>query len=100
TEGLNSENKLDIYENILSAFILSWLTLLLERKYRFTDEMINFLEKDYDYLQSFLSTNICDQETVELLYKSPSIQQILIIIRLLRTGEKTGSRMKIKLLFV
>ncbi|CAF1263942.1 unnamed protein product [Adineta steineri] len=91
TECLNIENKLDIYENILSAFILSWLTLLLERKYRFTDEMINFLEKDYDYLQSFLSTNICDQETVELLYKSPSIQQISIIIRLLRTGEKTGS---------
>jgi len=64
----------------------------------FSDDIINFLQKDYEYLQSFLSINICDQQTVQLLNKSASIQQISMIIELLRTGEKRGShtsRMKI-----
>jgi hypothetical protein len=53
--------------------------------------MINLLQKDYEYLQVFLSTNICDQKIVQLLNKSFSIQQISMIINLLKTGEKNGS---------
>ncbi len=59
----------------------------------FSDEIINFLQKDYEYLQTFLSINICDQEIVQLLIKSSSIQQISTIIYLLRTGEKNGSNL-------
>ena len=55
--------------------------------------MINFLQRDYEYLQTFLSTNICDPEIVQLLNKSSSIQQISTIIDLLRTGEKNGSNL-------
>jgi hypothetical protein len=65
--------------------------------------MINFLQKDYEYLQTFLSTNICDEKIVQLLKKSSSIQQISMIINLLRTGEKNGSntsRMKIEQKFL
>jgi hypothetical protein len=36
SECLNIDNKLDIYENILSSFIQAWTTILLERKYRFS----------------------------------------------------------------
>lgn len=57
----------------------------------FSDEMTNFLQKDYEYLQTFLSTNITDQKLVESLMKSSPMQQILIIINLLRTGEKNGT---------
>lgn len=57
----------------------------------FSNEMTNFLEKDYEYLQTFLSTNITDQKLVESLMKSSPMQQILIIINLLRTGEKNGT---------
>lgn len=57
----------------------------------FSDDVINFLQKDYEYLQLFLSTNICDQETIQLLNKSTPIQQISNIIQLLRTGEQNGS---------
>jgi len=58
-----------------------------------SDEMINFLQKDYEYLQTFLSTNIGDEQIVQLLNKSSSIQQISIIINLLRTGDKNGSNL-------
>jgi hypothetical protein len=58
--------------------------------------MINFIQKDYEYLQTFLSMNISDQEIVHLLNKSSPIQQISTIINLLRTGEKTGSNLSRK----
>ena len=64
--------------------------------------MINFLQRDYEYLQTFLSTNIGDQDIVILLNKSTSIKQIATIIELLRIGEKSGSHsssMKINCLF-
>jgi len=35
-ECLNIDKKLDIYENILSAFTQAWTSILLERKYRFS----------------------------------------------------------------
>ena len=35
-ECLNIEKKFDIYENILSSFIQTWTSMLLEKKYRFT----------------------------------------------------------------
>jgi len=73
------------------------------RIFFFSDEIINFLQKDYEYLQRFLSLNICDQEIVQLLIKSFSIQQISTIIYLLRTGEKNGSnlsRIKIRNFFL
>lgn len=57
----------------------------------FSDEMIHFLQKDYEYLQMFLSTNIADQKLVIQLTKSPAMQQILIIINLLQTGDKNGT---------
>lgn len=56
-----------------------------------SEEMISFLQKDYEYLQTFLSTNIADQQLVTLLVKSPAMQQILMIINLLQTGGKNGS---------
>lgn len=56
----------------------------------FRDEMVNFLQKDYEYLQTFLSTNISDLKLVQSLNKSPTLQQISMIIYLLRTGEKLG----------
>jgi hypothetical protein len=55
--------------------------------------MINFLQRDYEYLQSFLSTNIGDPDIVILLNKSTSIKQIATIIELLRKGDKNGSHL-------
>jgi hypothetical protein len=55
--------------------------------------MINFLQRDYEYLQSFLSTNIGDPDIVILLNKSTSIKQIATIIELLRIGDKNGSHL-------
>lgn len=34
-ECLDFDKKLNIYENVLSAFVQAWITVLLERKYRF-----------------------------------------------------------------
>jgi hypothetical protein len=57
----------------------------------FSDETINSLQRDYEYLQTFLSTNVGDQEIVNSLNKSSSIQQIATIIDLLRRGDKSGT---------
>lgn len=53
--------------------------------------MITFLQKDYEYLHMFLSTHIADQNLVIQLTKSAAMQQILIIINLLQTGDKNGT---------
>jgi hypothetical protein len=50
--------------------------------------MINFLQKDYEYLQTFLSTNISDTKLIQLLNKSSALQEVSIIINILRTGDK------------
>ena len=55
------------------------------------DEMINYLQRDYEYLQTFLLTNIGDHDIVILLNKSSALEQIAKIIDLLRTGDKNGS---------
>ncbi|UJR25457.1 hypothetical protein I4U23_006804 [Adineta vaga] len=91
TECLNLDNKLGIYENILSAFVQSWTTVLLERKYSFCDEMIHILQKDYEYLQLFLSKNISNEDIVQELNRSQSLQEIEIIIKILKTGDRRGS---------
>ena len=36
SECLNIEKKFDIYEKILSAFIQSWTSMLLERRYTYS----------------------------------------------------------------
>ena len=90
SECLNIDHKLDIYENILTSFVQAWTSILLERKYRFSDEMVNFLQKDYEYLQTFLSVNVSDSKLVQALNRSSALQQISMIINLLRTGEKVS----------
>jgi hypothetical protein len=35
-ECLNIDKKLDVYENILSAFVQTWTSILLDRKYRYS----------------------------------------------------------------
>jgi hypothetical protein len=76
-----------VKEAFLNFFHRIYLLVLF-----FSDEMVNYLQRDYEYLQSFLSSNISDQQTVLLLIRSSSIDQISRIIDLLRTGEKSGSQ--------
>ncbi|CAF0912819.1 unnamed protein product [Rotaria sordida] len=90
-ECLNIEKKFNIYEQIFSSFVEGWTSILRERKYHFSDEMIIFLQKDYEYLQTFLSTTISDEEIIQLLNKSSSIEEISMIIDLLRKGGQNGS---------
>jgi mannitol/fructose-specific phosphotransferase system IIA component (Ntr-type) len=58
-----------------------------------SDDMINIFQKDYDYLLSFLSTNIADEETMQALHQSQAVQEISLIIKLLRTADKNESGM-------
>ncbi|CAF4422526.1 unnamed protein product [Rotaria socialis] len=90
-ECLNIDKKLDIYERIFSSFIQAWTSILRDRKYCFSDEITSFLQKDYEYLQTFLSMNISDDNIVQFLNRSSSIQEISFIIEVLRKGEKHGS---------
>ncbi|CAF3349216.1 unnamed protein product [Rotaria sp. Silwood1] len=90
-ECLNIEKKYYLYEQIFSSFVEGWTSIIRERKYHFSDEMIDFLQRDYEYLQTFLSTNISDDDIIQLLNKSSSIQEISTIIGLLKNGEKNGS---------
>ena len=39
-ECLTIDQKFEIYENILNAFVQGWLTILRQRKYRFRSELI------------------------------------------------------------
>ncbi|CAF4334032.1 unnamed protein product [Rotaria socialis] len=94
-ECLNIDKKLDIYERIFSSFIQAWTSILRDRKYCFSDEITSFLQKDYEYLQTFLSMNISDDNIVQFLNRSSSIQEISFIIEVLRKGEKHGSESSI-----
>ncbi|CAF1096830.1 unnamed protein product [Rotaria magnacalcarata] len=94
-ECLNIDKKFDIYEQIFSSFIQAWTSVLRNRKYCFSDEIRSFLQKDYEYLQTFLSMNISDDDIVQFLNKSSSIQEISFIIDVLRKGEKHGSESSI-----
>ena len=55
------------------------------------NETIDLLQKDYECLQTFLATNISDEKLVQLLNDSPTLQQLAMIIHLLKTGEKIDS---------
>ncbi|CAF0765501.1 unnamed protein product [Adineta ricciae] len=90
-ECLHFDTKFNIYENVLSAFVQAWIMVLLERKYRFCDDMVNILQKDHEYLQTFLSENITDEETVQALNQSQALQEIASIIKLLKTGDRNES---------
>ncbi|CAF5056478.1 unnamed protein product, partial [Rotaria sp. Silwood1] len=90
-ECLNIEKKYYLYEQIFSSFVEGWTSIIRERKYHFSDEMIDFLQRDYEYLQTFLSTNISDDDIIQSLNKSSSIQEISTIIGFLKNGEKNGS---------
>ncbi|CAF1390425.1 unnamed protein product [Adineta ricciae] len=90
-ECLHFDTKFDIYENVLSAFVQAWIMVLLERKYRFCDDMVNILQKDHEYLQTFLSENISDEDTVQTLNQSQALQEIASIIKLLKTGDRNES---------
>ena len=57
----------------------------------FRDETVNLLQNDYEYLKKFLSANISDPQIVNLLNKSPTIEQIPEVIDLLKYGEKNRS---------
>lgn len=59
----------------------------------FSDDTTNFLRKDYECLQTFLSMTISDEDIVHALNKSPSIQEISAIINGFRKGDKQGSQL-------
>ena len=54
--------------------------------------MVNILQKDHEYLQTFLSENISDEDTLQGLNQSQPLQEIASIIKLLKTGDRNESR--------
>lgn len=56
----------------------------------FSEEIRTFLQQDYEHLQTFLSMNISDEEIVQSLNKSSSIEEISNIVNLLKQGAQNG----------
>lgn len=52
--------------------------------------MIHLLQKDYEYIQAFLTMNISDSKIVHLLNRASALQQLSNIIDSLKDGDKIG----------
>ena len=52
--------------------------------------MIHLLQKDFEYIQRFLTMNISDQKIIDLLNRSSALQQLSHIIESLKNGDKIG----------